>query len=178
MVKKNKIKWVYCPKCGEVSDAALLYCQKCKESLKGAAELDSSEEKIKKRRIRALERDKKRKAAKEKREAVFARFPILRPLYYIFWVCLAICIPVAVVFLYKFSPLAGSTLLAVAFIRFYIWYAPLIVDNIDAFDYYADGSPFPYRTIAHIHRTLWGCIILGFFIIISLLEWVYSCLPF
>ena len=182
MAGKKKIKWVYCPKCGEVSDAALLYCEHCKESLRGAAEVDPGEAKIKKRRERSIKRDTKRRANREKREALFEKVPILEPLYYLFWVCLIIGILVGIVQLFALSELAGFIAITIAFIALYLWYAPLVVDNIDYFDSYTEKLPpiARERERIDIHRIMWGLVIGGAFIILCLCGWMallsWNCL--
>lgn len=171
MAKKKKVNWVYCPKCGEVSDASLLYCTHCKESLRGAAELDPDEAKIKKRRERSIKRATRRRAIKAKKEALFEKAPILEPLYYMLWICIVIGILVGLVQIFKISELAGFIVITIAFICFYIWYAPLIVDNYDYFDSYTDELPriVGARERLRIHDTMWGLVVGGFIIIICLL---------
>ena len=175
---KQEINWVYCPKCGEVSDASLLYCEHCKESLIGAIKLDPDESKIKKRREQKLKRVKRRQAIKAKKEALFEKAPILKPLYYIFWVLFIIGLLAGIIQIFKVSTIAGLSLATVAFIRFYIWYVPIIIDNIDSFDFYTDQLPSAAGSHERvlIHRIMWGLVINGGFLIICLLGLIFSLL--
>lgn len=174
MGRKNKVNWVYCPKCGEVEDAALLYCSHCKESLRGAAGLDPNEAKVKKRRERSIKRDTRRRAFQAKKAELFKKAPILEPLYYMLWTCLIIGIFVGLVQIFKISELAGFIIITVAFICFFIWYAPILIDNIDHFDPYIDNMdnlPSIYREKGKrdVHQYMFGLVIGGFMIIVCLL---------
>lgn len=170
----KKMNLVYCPKCGEVSDASLLYCEHCKESLRGAPEFDASEEKNKKRQARRLKRDIRRSALKAKKEAFFKKSPILKPLYNVLRICLAIGILAGVIQLFKINELAGLIVLTAAFICFYGWYTLLIVDNIDSYCSYTEKLPSGMieRESGAIRRFLWGLVVGGGFVIIGLLGMI------
>lgn len=176
MGSKKKGILVYCPKCGEVSNASLLYCEHCKESLRGAAEVDPSEAKVKKKRERRIKRDTKHRARKAKKEALFEKAPILKPLYYMLWTGIVIGIISGLVQLFKVSELAGVSVLTVAFISFYGWYAPILIDNADYFDGYIEQLPKIARARERmvVHRFIWGLVIGGLFIAIGLLSLVWT----
>lgn len=114
----KKAKMVYCPKCGEVADANELYCPHCKENLRNAMAVDPGEEKRKIRRQKSLERIKKRRIRSEKREAIFNKIPILRPLYYGAITIVVISIPFIIRQIYLLNKLAGSSITTVLFTLF------------------------------------------------------------
>lgn len=180
-LRKNKENRVYCPNCGEISNASELYCSKCKESLKGAIAVDLDEDKLKIKRAKRMERYTKRRRRIEKREAIFHKFPILKPLYYAVFAALILLVPFILYKIYSFNHLLGSVLVTSLYIRFYIWYVPILVDYEDdfiaAFDL-PEGMPYRYKHRKNLINTIWGAIITGSIIMLALLTWVYNCIPF
>ena len=177
----KKAKMVYCPKCGEVADANELYCPHCKENLRNAMAVDPGEEKRKIRRQKSLERIKKRRIRSEKREAIFNKIPILRPLYYGAITIVVISIPFIIRQIYLLNKLAGSSITTVLFTLFYIWYVPIVIDNKDGYiekHNYPESMPYRNKHANDMNHFFWGLIMLGGMFIILLLLWVYNCLPF
>ena len=128
-LRKDKENKVYCPNCGDIAAASDLYCSKCKESLKGAITVDPDEEKLKIKRAKRMERYKKRR----RRKAIFHKFPILKPLYYAVLAALILSVPFILYKIYCFNHFIGSVLVTSLYIRFYIWYVPILVDYEDDF---------------------------------------------
>lgn len=163
---KGKIKRVYCPDCGDVVEAVLLNCPRCKASLNNAAEADSSEEKTHKKRMRRDKRERRREAHKAKREALFAKAPFLEPLYY---GGIGVGIIVGLILLGKLfmvNALAGAIVSLALFVPIYLKVTLWVVDNFESYSGYRRGRGKP----------MWGFVVGGMFIIVSLLCLIYSLL--
>lgn len=176
MCRRKKKNLVYCPNCGNINDADVLYCKYCKKSLKGAIEIDYDEEKNRKKREKQIKIDKIIRTIKNKKNALFEKVPILKPLYYIVLICLVVGILIGIVRIFRASILAGFIVVTIMFVCLYAVFAPLIIDNIDYFDSYIDRLP-PIsrgRERAIVHHLLWGFVIGGFMLIISLLSLIYA----
>lgn len=181
VLNKNKFIMVYCPKCGEIANANELACPHCKESLRNALEVDPDEAKRKRKRQESFDRMQKRRLRSEKREAIFNKVPVLRPLYYAAITVFIISIPFIIRYIYSLNKLVGSSIVTVLFILFYIWYVPIIIDNKDGFierNNYPEDMPFRYKHANDMNSFFWGLIILGAIVILCLLAWVYDCSPF
>ena len=176
MCRRKKTKLVYCPNCGNINDADVLYCKYCKKSLKDAIEIDYDEDKNRKKREKQIKIDNTIRTIKNRKDALFEKAPILKPLYYMALIGLAVGILIGIVKVFKASVLAGFVIVTIIFVCLYIVFAPLIIDNIDYFDTYIDRLP-PIsrgRERVIVHRLLWGFVVGGFILIISLLSLIYA----
>ena len=144
---------VYCPGCGEAAEAGLLYCPKCGESLKGAPEADPHEYRRRKRRLKAAER-------REKRNALFNRHPVLRPLSYILAGLAAVGVTALLWKTATVSTLLLLITIAVLIIPLYIWYAGYVLNNLGCFS---------SRKVENLH---FGAVFGGLLLIISLIYMI------
>lgn len=155
MKKENAL--VCCPKCGEVADSTLRYCQKCKESLVGAAQADSHEFRRQKRRLKAEKRNIRARERREKVDALLEKCPILKPMFYILAVAAALGL---IALLWKISTVSMPAFLitvTVLALPLYIWFATYVLNNIGCFK------------SRKVESSLFGAVVGGFLVIVLLI---------
>lgn len=158
-MKNNSL--VYCPKCGEVTESNLLYCPKCKESLKGAAEADPHELRRYKRRLKAEKRNIRARERKEKRNALFKKYPFLKPLLYVLAVLVALGLIALLWKIATVSILFFVIAITAILLTLYIWYAAYVLNNLGHF------------SSRIVERFSFGAVAGGFLLIVMLLYLIY-----
>ena len=151
---------VYCPNCGEAFDSALLYCPKCGESLKDAPAADPHEHRRHVRRLKAEKRNILAAKRKENRNALFSKYPLLKPLLYILAGLAAIGL---FALLWKIGSVSTLWLLitiTVLLVPLYIWYSSYVLNNL---------GYFRSRQIENLH---FGAVFGGFLIIVLLIYMI------